>query len=150
MPAINGSLVGEVERETGTPKSVRLIRAATAPALARRFVQRELAIPDSAARARDIALLTSEVVTNVVQHSRAGPIEISVVGALTFTRVEVSNPGEAWVGRPAPRLAELDEVGGWGLFLVEQLSDRWGTRDEDRTVWFEFDHSNQESVSLLR
>ena len=145
MPATNGSLVGEVERDTGTPKSVRLIRAATAPALARRFVQRELAIPDSAARARDIALLTSEVVTNVVEHSRAGPIEILVVGALTFTRVEVSNPGERWDRRPAPRSTEPAEAGGWGLFLVEQLSDRWGTRDEDRTVWFEFNHPNQAS-----
>ena len=150
MPATNGSQVPEVQHEPSTPKSVRLMRAATAPALARRFVEGQLAVPLRASRARDIALLTSEVVTNVVQHSSAGPIEISVVATLTFTRVEVGNPGERWIRRPAPRSADLDEVGGWGLFLVEQLSDRWGMRDEDRTVWFEFDHPNQRSVSLLR
>jgi hypothetical protein len=35
-----------------------------------------------------------------------------------------------------------DANGGFGLFLVEQLTRRWGmTRENHRTrVWFEFDY----------
>jgi anti-sigma regulatory factor (Ser/Thr protein kinase) len=116
------------------------VRAATAPALARRHVQDEVTAPFTDSRLQDLALLTSEVVTNAVQHSRTAAIELAVVDGTTFTRIEVSNPGHPWDRRPEPRASEPDEAGGWGLFLVEQLSDRWGVSDSDRTVWFEFDH----------
>jgi hypothetical protein len=52
----------------------------------------------------------------------------------------VSNPNETWANAPAPRSPDSDQVAGRGLFLVEQLSDRWGTSDADCTVWFELDH----------
>jgi anti-sigma regulatory factor (Ser/Thr protein kinase) len=138
MPASNCSERAAVERGAISVTSIRLRRTAKAPALARRHVQREPALP--AGRLHDIVLLTSEVVTNAVEHSRAGAIEISVVRGATFTRIEVRNPGDIWDRRPDLRSREPDEPGGWGLFLVEQLSDRWGVRDNDRTVWFEFDH----------
>ena len=33
-----------------------------------------------------------------------------------------------------------DRPGGWGLALVESMSDRWGIERGDRTrVWFELD-----------
>lgn len=94
-------------------------------------------------RIDDAVLLTSEVVTNVVEHSSAGTIEFSVVVGAKFARIEVGNPGESWGLGPEPRARGRDEPGGWGLFLVEQLSDHWGTRDSDATVWFEFEHSSR-------
>ncbi|MFL5912217.1 MAG: ATP-binding protein [Gaiellaceae bacterium] len=130
----------EAARDIDSAVTVRLPRDATAPSLARRHVQGELAAPLSGESMNDIALLTSEVVTNVVEHSSFGDVEVTVLRAEAFTRIEVSNPGQSWQGDPQARRADVDEVGGWGLFLVEQLSDRWGTTDKDATVWFEIDH----------
>lgn len=140
MPALHDPQRTAGASETTTVRRLRLVRAATAPALARLHVQSELAASVTAGRLHDLVLLTSEVVTNAVQHSRAGTIEISVVAGTTFTRIEVGNPGQSWDRRPEPRESGLDEAGGWGLFLVEQLSDRWDVSDSDHTVWFEFDH----------
>jgi anti-sigma regulatory factor (Ser/Thr protein kinase) len=139
MPAISISQDEVTERTANTPPSIRLPRADTAPALARRHVREQLGTLARSGRINDIILLTSEVVANAVEYSRAGPIEISVVQDTTFLRIEVSNPGHSWAGRPHVGSLDPDEVGGWGLFLVEQLSDRWGVSDRDCTVWFEFD-----------
>ena len=50
-------------------------------------------------------------------------------------RVEVSDHGEGFT--PAPRFGTLDEPGGFGLFLIGRLADRWGVDTEDgTTVWF--------------
>ena len=121
---------------------LRLARGVTAPALARHHVRSEIAALFTAGRLDDLVLLTSEVVTSAVEYSRAGAIEISVVGGTTFTRIEVSSPSEGWVRHSEPRANEPDEPGGWGLFLAEQLSDRWGVSESDHTVWFEFDHAD--------
>jgi hypothetical protein len=32
-------------------------------------------------------------------------------------------------------------VGGWGLHLVEELTDEWGTFEGSTHVWFEIDLS---------
>ena len=140
MPALHDPPLAAIARETKAGTSCRLVRGATAPALARRYVQDEVTAPLPAGRLHDLALLTSEVVTNAVEHSRADTIELLVLAGSTVTRIEVGNPGETWDRRPEPRSGERDEAGGWGLFLVEQLSDRWGVNDIDQTVWFEFDH----------
>lgn len=83
-----------------------------------------------------LGLLVSEVVTNAVVHGESR--ELEVVASLTeqFVRVEVCDDGEGFV--PRPRALEPDEVGGWGLFLVEQLASSWGVSFSGRTtVWFE-------------
>ena len=137
MSVSNWSESAAIERAATTVTSVRLVRAANAPTLARRHVRRELSA--STGHLPDIVLLTSEVVTNAVEHSTTGAIEIWISCAPTLTRIEVRNPGETWDRRPRPRSRKSDEPGGWGLFLVKQLSDRWGVRDKDCSVWFEFD-----------
>jgi len=40
---------------------------------------------------------------------------------------------------PRLRVADVDDEGGRGLYLVDALADRWGTRplDEGKVVWFE-------------
>ena len=57
-----------------------------------------------------------------------------------FLCVQVTTTARA---RPAAERAGADEdVGGFGLFFVEQLTRRWGvTRENRRTrVWFELDY----------
>lgn len=82
-----------------------------------------------------LRLLVSEVVTNSVRH--AVPTEV-VELALTFNDellVEVTDYGKGF--EPQPRMAAADDPGGWGLYLVEQLAQRWGVRRNGFTrVWF--------------
>ncbi|HET9120908.1 MAG TPA: SpoIIE family protein phosphatase [Solirubrobacterales bacterium] len=90
----------------------------------------------------DLRLLVSELVTNCVRHARLSPgdpIRLRVERSERMLRVEVTDPGPGFEpeSEPLPR----GEAGGWGLFLTEQLADRWGV---DRaggltTVWLEMD-----------
>ena len=83
-----------------------------------------------------LRLLVSEVVTNGVRHGSASePLELQVRDHGDELEVEVRDNGEGFV--PAPRRMAADEVGGWGLFLVQRLADRWGVaRDRGTRVWF--------------
>ena len=40
---------------------------------------------------------------------------------------------------PVARNRPATEVGGWGLHLVQTLSDRWGVYEGSTHVWFEID-----------
>ena len=87
----------------------------------------------------DVRLLVSEVVTNSVKHANAGPedsITMEVVIRPELVRIEVRDIGNGFEAvTPSP---DTDQDSGWGLFLVDQLADRWGVRNEDGTcVWFE-------------
>jgi hypothetical protein len=67
-------------------------------------------------------------------------LELSFDGACL--RISVSD------GNPSPPVARVREeltVGGWGLALVDSLSNNWGTDidgDRGKTVWFEIDTGN--------
>ena len=92
-------------------------------------------------RLDDIALLVSELVTNSVRHGGAGEddrLELAALREGQRLRVEVTDWGPGFDRDARPR-RPTDEVGGWGLVLVERLADRWGVeRDGDATVvWFE-------------
>ena len=89
----------------------------------------------------DVYLLVSELVTNGVRHGGAGEDDVMELTALRHgnrLRVVVTDWGPGFDGRPRPR-NRADQTGGWGLFLVERLAERWGTqRSDDATrVWFE-------------
>jgi len=85
----------------------------------------------------DLRLLVTEVVTNAVRHGpEHGSIELSIRAGGGGVRVEVSDPGRGFVydGPTGP----ADTEGGWGLYLLDRLADRWGIIEEPRTrVWFE-------------
>ncbi|MFL5779878.1 MAG: ATP-binding protein [Thermoleophilaceae bacterium] len=86
----------------------------------------------------DASLCLSELVTNAVQHpdhDAGGELELAIALGDDALRVEVTDPGGNF--EPGPP-SEGDER-GWGLFIVDQLSSRWGTESgNDRTVmWFE-------------
>ena len=85
----------------------------------------------------DASLCLSELVTNAIQHPAAESgdeleLELSL-GADALT-VRVTDPGGGFQpGTPT----EGDER-GWGLFIVDQLSTRWGTVPGERTtMWFQ-------------
>ena len=86
-----------------------------------------------------LTLLVSELITNAVRHggaAREDLIELELRALDEGIGVTVSDAGPGFA--PTERDAPLDEPGGWGLVLVDQLADRWGVVRDDRTrVWFE-------------
>jgi anti-sigma regulatory factor (Ser/Thr protein kinase) len=94
----------------------------------------------SADQLANLDLALTELVANAVRHS--GSTE-QIVVALTpkdgYLCVRVTDGGTGLVPRPGAMATEPGA--GYGLFLVEQLTRRWGmTREDKRTrVWFEID-----------
>ena len=113
------------------------------PANADAATQARHRIVDAASGGRDqpdhetLGLLVSEVVTNAIVHGGdAEGLNVEVVLSEDAVRVAVSDTGNGFV--PRPRALDSDEVGGWGLYLVEQLASAWGVSSGERTtVWFE-------------
>ncbi len=90
----------------------------------------------------DIRLLVSELVTNCVKHGRVGPEEsimLNVAIGDANVRVSVVDKGPGFEAPQQPVSEAAAEAGsGWGLFLVDQLSESWGVeRHAGATVWFE-------------
>lgn len=105
------------------------------PALARAaLATTAIGIPVQAFEAA--ALLTSELVTNSVRHSRSDWIDVAITLAADVLRIDVSDQDPQTV---RPRTPGID--GGWGLRLVGELATRWGVerRSAGKTVWVEFD-----------
>jgi anti-sigma regulatory factor (Ser/Thr protein kinase) len=103
---------------------VRLPLDARAPGAARIVVGR-LRGRVPALVLEDARLVVSELVTNSVCHSGASAGAVVVVRVeltATMVRLEVEDPGRD--GVIAPRAPDLG--GGFGLNLVEGLSERWG------------------------
>jgi len=105
---------------------------------ARRFVAG--AIGDDHPRADAALLLTSELATNAVLHSRSrlpgGTVTVAVAQDASSVLVTVTDDGSE-AGRPALSPCQEGEHGN-GLLLVESLSDSWGYRQEagHTVVWF--------------
>jgi anti-sigma regulatory factor (Ser/Thr protein kinase) len=106
---------------------VRLALDAKAPAAARAIVAHRLRDRSPDSLIDDAQLVTSELVTNSVRHSDA-PAEAVLVFRLELShsgvRLEVEDPGRG--GAVAAHPPELDGGGGYGLNLVQRLSERWG------------------------
>jgi two-component sensor histidine kinase len=101
-------------------------------------VTRGLLDPD---QTQSLRLIVSELVTNALRHGADGErIDLAVTPKPEFLCVQVTDDGPGLA--PRPRALETEEVGGFGLFFVEQLARRWGvTRENRRTrVWFELDY----------
>jgi two-component sensor histidine kinase len=83
----------------------------------------------------------TEIVTNSVRHGApGGALRLAATPKPEFLCVQVTDEGAGLVPRPGAMAS--DEHGGFGLFIVERLTRRWGmTREDRRTrVWFEFDY----------
>jgi hypothetical protein len=86
----------------------------------------------------DLRLLTSELVSNAVTHSRRGegdPITVTFTLASERIRVEVVDRGEGVVELRPRSIAPPS-----GLQFVELISDRWSSLISNSFhVWFEID-----------
>jgi anti-sigma regulatory factor (Ser/Thr protein kinase) len=91
--------------------------------------------------AEDARLLVSELVTNSIRHADLQPDQsISVHLHLdgSVLRVTIAHPGGGFAYEP--RRIDSAPDSGWGLFLVNEIADRWGVSgDGGTTVWFELD-----------
>ncbi len=92
-------------------------------------------------RLEDAQLLVSELVTNAIRHADLDDdavIKLVVMTRARALRIEVCDPGQGFeVTEPVPDPARPS---GWGLYLVRELSDRWGVdRHTGTRVWFELD-----------
>jgi anti-sigma regulatory factor (Ser/Thr protein kinase) len=117
-----------------------LAQDADSPAAARRALG-DLADHLPPRRLQDAQLLVSELVTNAIRHAGlhdGDTITLSVEASDRALRIEVSDPGPGFApGAPEP---DMDHASGWGLYLVSELSDRWGVeRNAVTRVWFELD-----------
>ena len=112
----------------------------TAARCARRAVREELndALPKR--RLADVELLVSELATNSVRHAGRGEgDELSLEAAVEpdLVRVCLSDAGDGFEPH-TPRPPPNGTSGGYGLVLLDRLSDRWGVRREGGfSVWFE-------------
>jgi anti-sigma regulatory factor (Ser/Thr protein kinase) len=119
-----------------TQVSIELPRNARAPALARAKLD-DLSGALGPEVVADMRLLVSELVTNSVKYGGVGPVRLEVSASAGKVRAEIVDQGPGFVPRTRDRA--LEDVGGWGLHLVDELTDRWGTYAGSTHVWFEID-----------
>jgi anti-sigma regulatory factor (Ser/Thr protein kinase) len=112
---------------------------------ARSFVRSSLTSWGLPQQVPALELAVSELVTNALVHGK-GDIEVLLTACRGVVRLEVADHGDG--GRPRIHRCADDgehegehegEHGGWGLKVVQELSDTWGTasgRAETR-VWME-------------
>src|SRR6516162_6574860 len=129
---------------SGTRQRAAILGSVTVPgspeqvAGARSFIARTLA-GISGVDSDAATLLTSELVTNAIQHTDSGgpggTVTIVIIGVPGGVLVEVVDDGSA--GTPTVK-GDLFAAEGHGLFLVQALAAQWGyLRDPaGTTVWF--------------
>jgi anti-sigma regulatory factor (Ser/Thr protein kinase) len=86
----------------------------------------------------------SELVTNSIRHAHTpawASIDLLATAFADRVRVEVGDHGPGFDPRPPD--PDRDSPSGWGLYLVDQLADRWGvSRTDGNRVWFEIDRES--------
>ena len=116
--------------------SLELPRTLDAPGQARDAITAlDPGLPDHVVP--DMTLLVSELVTNSVKYGGDGPVRLEITHSGDKIRTEIIDQGVGFT--PVERDDDLSREGGWGLHLVEELTDRWGTYEGSTHVWFEID-----------
>ncbi len=108
----------------------------SAPGTARRFVVGWLERWGYDGLVPDVALMTSELATNAVQHVGA-PFVVAVEDTGSGVRVTIDDP-EPTV--PIRRHPAAFDTGGRGLEIIAKLASAWGAEVHDgdgKSVWFE-------------
>ncbi|MFH8490373.1 ATP-binding protein [Streptomyces longisporoflavus] len=108
---------------------------ASSPKICRDFVRNALITLGLDHLAETAALCTSELVTNVHQHTK-GDVHLRAAVATTHVCVAVYDGSPEL---PSPRRAPAEDEGGRGLFLVTALSDVCGMTPtgSGKGVWFQ-------------
>jgi serine/threonine-protein kinase RsbW len=118
-----------------------IVGGVEAPCAVRELLTDRLTETTSEETLHDLHLLATELVTNAVLHAHvgdAGRLALRVMTGPAGVRVSVTDPGAV----TRPEVQELDPSipGGMGLYLVEQISSRWGVErmaGGANEVWFE-------------
>jgi anti-sigma regulatory factor (Ser/Thr protein kinase) len=120
--------------ETEVPLPSRPESAATARRLAQVVILRHWGLGPRLAE--DTVLLVSELVGNAVRHTGARVFGLRMRRRRGWIRVEVRDPSR---GLPCLMPVQELDVSGRGLFLVDELADRWGVDllPRGKTTWFE-------------
>src|SRR3954452_22360890 len=124
---------------TARHEQVDLPGGLQAPQHARRAIEEHFGAAVDSATLASVELLTTELVSNAVRHGGADEDEVVVLHlalAPACLRIEVCDPGDGFdAGTPQPY-----GEGGYGLFLVSEVSSRWGVaRARSNVTWFEMD-----------
>jgi anti-sigma regulatory factor (Ser/Thr protein kinase) len=92
----------------------------------------------------NVRLIVSELITNSVRHAGLrddARIGLRIDMGRGVLRGEVTDPGPGFVRKE--QILTIYQQSGWGLFLVDQIADRWGVERNGVTrVWFEIDRPN--------
>lgn len=144
LPAGPSESAGFLAQGTWRATAVRQARVdlpggVRSPQVARREIERHFGAAVDADTLASVELLTTELVSNAVRHGGAGERETVVLHLATSTsclRVEVCDHGAGFEpGRPMPY-----GEGGYGLFIVSEVSSRWGVSSGDgNCTWFELE-----------
>jgi len=129
---------GRRDADADAAVAVRLPCDVRAPGAARIVVAECLRERGAAGVLDSAQLLISELVTNSVLHSGACAVLVRVSLSRTMVRLEVEDSGRG--GVVAPRSPDVDGGGGFGLQLVQALSERWGLErvaQGGTSVWVE-------------
>lgn len=113
-----------------------LSRGAWAPRMARAWLSSSFGPGLDQDELHRAKLVVSELVSNAVMHGRG---RILIRGQLDEDRllVEVVDQGSGFEWEI--RTGDFDQVGGWGLSIVDALASRWGVHEGTTHVWFELE-----------
>ena len=127
--------------------SLKIVRtffsdAEAVPEAKRALKELEGRIPDT--QLETVQILVTTLVTNSVRHAELGPqdeISLRVKVSSKILRAEVCDPGPDFDVSSKKKQPGIEETSGWGLYLVEELAERWGVerRGDEKCVWFELE-----------
>src|SRR5215211_810541 len=88
----------------------------------------------------DVLLLLTELVTNAIRHVQAGAeraVRVEFRQRARTVKVAVFDEGTGFTAQAAH--VKPDRSGGWGLFLVDRIADRWAITAtlSGTCAWFE-------------
>lgn len=132
---LGGDCDGELDQPSPAGVvTITLAREPEATARARGFVVAQLGETATDAIVHDATLVASELVTNALLHGE-GRVELSLRTDDDRVRIEVMDEGSGAVVEKRERQAGM--TSGWGLLIVDQLSERWGASEGTTRVWAE-------------
>lgn len=109
----------------------------TTPAVARQLVRVLLSAWALERFEEDLALVTSELVTNVFVHTpRADSFELELIGHRDGVRLSIADGSTI---KPVIRELDPDTPTGRGLHMVQAVASRWGSEEHEggKRVWVE-------------
>src|ERR1700757_3028415 len=109
------------------PFECELASGVDAPGAARRLLTQWFGAVLAEGTLTTARLLVSELVTNAVKHGR-GRITVRAQLVGLRLRVEVIDEGDGFEFALRKRDVRVAGVGGWGLSVVDEESNRWGVR----------------------